>query len=76
MAPQALPGRVASPVPPPIPARTSSQLAARPPRLWPNLSAETQMQIAQMVAVLMRRMQAIHGTPGREMARAERFKRR
>jgi hypothetical protein len=34
------------------------------------------MQIAQMVAVLMRRMQAIHGTPGREMARAERFKRR
>ena len=33
------------------------------------------MQIAQMVAVLMRRMQAIHGTPGREMARAERLKR-
>jgi hypothetical protein len=34
------------------------------------------MQIAQMVAALMRRMQAIHGTPGREMARADRLKHR
>jgi hypothetical protein len=75
MVPQALPGRVASP-PPPIPACPSGRLAARPPRLWPNLPAETQMQIAQMVAALMRRMQAIHGTPGREMARADRLKQR
>jgi|GraSoi2013_115cm_1033766.scaffolds.fasta_scaffold445949_1 hypothetical protein len=67
MAPQTLPGRVASPSPP-IPARS--------PRLWPNLPAEAQMQIAQIIAELMRRMQAIHGTPGREIARADRPKRR
>jgi hypothetical protein len=67
MAPQTFPGRVASQSPP-IPARS--------PRLWPNLPAETQMQIAQIIAALMRRMQAIHGTPGGEIARADRLKRR
>jgi hypothetical protein len=69
MAPQTLPGRVASPSPP-IPARS--------PRLWlwPNLPAEAQMQIAQIIAALMRRMQAIHGTRGREITRADRLKRR
>src|ERR1700688_3515619 len=44
MAPQALPGRVASPSPP---------IPARPPRPWPNLSAEAQMQIAQIIAALV-----------------------
>jgi len=34
------------------------------------------MQIAQIIAALMRRMQAIHGTRGREIARADRLKRR
>jgi hypothetical protein len=67
MAPQALPGRVASPSPP---------IPARPPRPWPNLSAEAQMQIAQIIAALMRRMQATYGTPGREVARADRLERR
>lgn len=67
MAPQTLPGRVASPSPP-IPARS--------PRLWPNLPAEAQLQIAQIIATLIRRMRAIHDTPGREIARADRLKRR
>lgn len=67
MAPQTLPGRVASP---------SQPIPARSPRLWPNLSAEAQMQIAQIVAVLIRRMQTTHGKPGREIARADRLKHR
>lgn len=71
MSPQALPGRVAS-TPLPIPTRPCGRLAGSPPRLWPNLSAETQMQIARMLAELMRRMQAIEGAAGRESARADR----
>jgi hypothetical protein len=67
MAPQALPGRVAS---------LSPLFPARPPRVWPNLSAEAQMQIAQIIAALMRRMQATRGRPGREVARADRLERR
>jgi hypothetical protein len=75
MDPQALPGRFAYPHLP-VSASSSSRPAARAPRLWPDLPAEAQMQIAQVIAVLMRRMQAIPGTPAREMGRADRFKRR
>ncbi len=75
MEPQALPGRVASPHLP-VSARSFGRPATRPPRLWPNLSAEAQVQIAQIIAALMRRKQAIPGTPAREMGRADRFKRR
>jgi len=46
------------------------------PRLWPNLSTATQTQIAQAIAALMRRMQAIPGTPGREQGRADQVEHR
>ena len=72
---QALPGRVAFPQLP-VSASSSGQPATRPLRLWPGLSAEAQMQIAQIIAALMRRMQAIPGTPARETGRADRLKRR
>ena len=53
---QALPRRrVASP--PLIPAAKMSWLPAAPLRLWPNLSAETQTQIARILADSLRRMQ-------------------
>ena len=72
MAPHALPGRVASP-PHPIAACPSGRAAGSPPRLWPNLSAETQVQIARIVAELMRRMgPATDDRSGREMTRADR----
>ncbi len=73
MAPQAHPRRVASP-PQPIPACPSGRPTGSPPRLWPNLSSETQMQIARMVAELMRRMQATEGMSGGETAHADRRK--
>jgi hypothetical protein len=72
MALQALPRRVASP-PALIPTRSSGRLATRPPCLWPNLSAETQKQIARTMAELIRRMQTTDGTAAREMARADRL---
>ena len=71
MAVQALPRRVASP-PVLIPARSFGRLATRPQSLWPNLSAETQIQIARTMAELIRRMQTTDGTAGRGMARADR----
>ena len=46
------------------------------PPLWPNLSTATQTQIAQILATLLRRMQAAPGTPGRELGRADQLKRR
>jgi hypothetical protein len=46
------------------------------PRLWPNLSTATQTQIAQTIAALMRRMQAIPGTPGRGLGRADQLEHR
>jgi hypothetical protein len=73
MATQALPRRVASP-PPLIPAGSSRRLAVAL-RLWPNLSAETQTQIARTLAELMRRMRPPRGGRGREIARADRPKR-
>jgi hypothetical protein len=45
-----LPRRVASPASTPTP--------AHPPRPWPNLPAETQAQIAHVLAALLRRMPA------------------
>jgi hypothetical protein len=71
MATQALPRRVASP-PPLISAGSSRRLAMAVPRLWPNLSAETQTQIARTLAELMRRMRPPRGGRGREIARADR----
>jgi hypothetical protein len=69
---QALPGGVASPHLPVL-AKAFGRPATRPPRLWPKLSAEAQVQIAQAIAALIRRMQAIPGTPGGETGRADRF---
>jgi hypothetical protein len=46
------------------------------PRLWPNLSTATQTQIAQILATLLRRMQAVPGTPGRGLGRADQLDRR
>jgi hypothetical protein len=46
------------------------------PRLWPNLSTTTQTQIAQILATLVRRMQAVPGTPGRGLGRADQLERR
>jgi hypothetical protein len=40
--------------------------------LWPNLSAETQTQIARTLAELMRRIQPPRGGRGRESGRADR----
>jgi hypothetical protein len=71
MAAQALPRRVASP-PLSIPGGTSRQLPMALPRLWPNLSAETQTQIARTLAELMRRIQPPRGRRGREIAHADR----
>ena len=70
MAAQALPRRVASP-PLPIPTGASHQLPMALPRLWPNLSAETQTQIARTLAELMRRIEPPRGR-GREIGRADR----
>jgi hypothetical protein len=72
MAAQALPRRVASP-PVSIPSGVSRQLEmAAPPRLWPNLSPETQTQIARTLAELMRRIQPPRRGRAREIGRADR----
>ena len=76
MAPQALARRVASPSPLSPPACTAGRTAAKPPRLWPELPVEKRLQIAQAIAALMRRMQAIPRAPGREMGRADRLDQR
>ena len=68
---QALPRRrVASPTP--IPAAKINRVPAAPPYLWPNLSPETQTQIARILAELLRRMLPADVAPAREMARADR----
>src|SRR5260370_6346109 len=64
MASRPLPGRVAY-RPLPILANPHGHPVAGVPRLWPNLSTETQTQIAQILAALIRRAQAIPDTPGR-----------
>lgn len=70
-----LPGRAAY-RPLPTLANPPGRPTADIPRLWPNLSTATQTQIAQAIAVLMRRMQAIPGTPGRELGRADQLEHR
>jgi hypothetical protein len=60
------PRRVASPA--------STSIPASPPRPWPNLPAETQAQIAQVLAELLRRMQA-NSPMIEESPRADRFER-
>jgi len=72
---QALPRRVASP-PPSIPACVPSRLPTASSRLWPNLSAETQTQLAQLVAQLMRRMQPTDDATRRGSAHADDIERR
>jgi len=72
---QALPRRrVASP--PSIPAVKINRFSVAPPHLWPNLSPETQTQIARILAELLRRMLPMDVAPAREMARADRRARR
>jgi hypothetical protein len=72
---QALPRRrVASP--PSIPAAKINWVPAAPPYLWPNLSPETQTQIARILAELLRRMLPTDVAPAREMSRADRRARR
>lgn len=53
-----LPGRVAY-RPLPTLANPPGRPTADIPPLWPNLSPATQAQIAQIVATLLRRMQAV-----------------
>ena len=62
--------RVASP-PPLAPAKINRVLVA-PVSVWPNLSPQTQTQIAQIWAELLRRMLPTDVAPTREMARADR----
>jgi len=62
----------------PLPRRVASPAfmttPARPPRPWPNLPAETQAQIAHVLAALLRRMQA--NSPAiEESPRADRLER-
>jgi hypothetical protein len=75
MAPRRLPGRVAY-RPLPILANPPGRPVAGVPRLWPNLSTETQTQIAQILAALIRRVQAIPDTPGTGVGRADQLERR
>lgn len=72
---QALPRRrVASPQS--IPAAKINRVPVAPLYLWPNLSPETQTQIARILAELLRRMLPADVAPAREMARADRRARR
>ena len=62
--------RVASP--PLSPAVSSNRLPAASPRPWPDLSPETQIQIARILAGLLRRMLPAGVPPETEMPRADR----
>jgi len=75
MSQQALPRRrVASP--PLIPAAKIKQFPAAAPHLWPNLSPQTQAQVAQILAELLRRMLPKEAAPKRETLRVDRRQRR
>ena len=67
---QVLPRRVAS-LPPSIPVCVTSRLPTLSPRIWPNLPADTQTQLAQLVAQLMRRIQRAEDAAPREIAHAD-----
>ena len=75
MALHTLPERVAS-SPLPRQACQLRRLARSPPSPWSKLPAETQKQIAQAVAGLIRRMQAGAGAPGTETTYADGLERR
>jgi hypothetical protein len=66
--------RVASP--PLIPAITNSRPPTDSPRPWPDLSPETQIQIARILAGLLRRMLPVGMPATTEMTRADRRERR
>jgi hypothetical protein len=66
--------RVASP--PLSPIIRNNRPPAASPRPWPDLSPETQVQIARIVAGLLRRMLPAGAPPKTEMARADRRERR
>jgi hypothetical protein len=55
--------------PPLIPAAKINRLPAAAPQLSPNLSAETQAQIARILAELLRRTLPTEVAPGMEMTR-------
>ncbi|HYU69508.1 MAG TPA: hypothetical protein VEL09_09285 [Burkholderiales bacterium] len=72
---QAIPHRrVASP--PLSPAVKINQLPAATPRPWPDLLPETQIQIARILAGLLRRMLPTRVPLETEMARADRSEHR
>ena len=60
----------------PIPRRVASPASTptHPPRPWPNLPAETQAQVAHVLAALLQRMQASCPVI-EESPRADRFNR-
>jgi len=60
--------RVASP----LLITAAKQCPTAPPCLWPNLSPETQTQIARVVAELLRRMLLTDVARRREMVRVDR----
>jgi hypothetical protein len=72
---QALPRRRVA-FPRSIPAAKINRVPVAPLYLWPNLSPETQTQIARILAELLRRMLPRDVAPAGEMARADRRARR
>ena len=62
--------RVASP--PSILTAKIDRVPVAPPYLWPNLSPQTQMQIARILAELLRRMLPTDVAPAKETAGADR----
>jgi hypothetical protein len=75
MSQQTLPRRrVASP--PLIPTAEISRLPVTARHLWPNLPPETQAQLAQILAELLRRTLPKNVMPGREISRVDRRERR
>ena len=66
--------RVASP--PLSPAIRNNRPAAASPRPWPDLSPETQVQIARILAGLLRRILPAGMPSTTEMTRADRRERR
>ena len=71
MSQQALPRRrVVSP--PLIPTVESPRLSAAAPHLWPALSPQTQVQLARILAELLRRMMPTQAMPERETSHVDR----
>jgi hypothetical protein len=75
MSQQALPRRrVVSP--PLSPAAENPRLSAAAPHLWAALPPQTQVQLARILAELLRRTLPANLTPGREISRVDRRQRR